>query len=196
MKGTITMAAILWGVSAMAAEAEPQTGTWAIRPIVEIESFAGQKHLSRGSFRALDEQVEGGVRATVSRRDSDPIALTVGYLESRASRRDAEYEIAAMTRETGLGLRTRIRSGHLEATASAGVAMLETRLAAAYALNTWEKEERGIGVWYGIGIRVPIGRRVTTGIEVRQTIGRDGTARANGFHVGGTLAVRLGRGRS
>lgn len=212
MKGATLVAVMMWGAAVMAAEpdaesvvvADGERPTWAgsLSPVVEVETFGGQKHLSRGSFRALDEQVEAGVRATVARRQDDVLRFTVGYLESRASRKDDGFEIGAITREAGAGLVARIEGRRAEATASAGVALLETQLAAAYALRTWESKERGLGLWYAVGVRIPVGTRVTAGIEMRQTIGgvygRNHSSRANGFHVGGTLGFRVGKagGRS
>lgn len=210
MKGAIVVAMTVVAMTAAAEEAQSTVAQgvdvrgdegagWmsSLRPVVEIEALAGQKHLSRGSFRALDEQQEVGLRATVARREEDVFGLTISHLESQASRQEEGFEIAARTRETGIGLRGRIQNGRFEATASAGVALLQTELAAAYAVRTWRAIERGPGLWYAIGVRAPVSSRVTSGVELRQTIGsvygRNHSSRANGFHVGATIGVRFGK---
>lgn len=209
MKGTIGAMAMFWALAASAAapaESVPQDGRTtseerplfglAIRPVVEVEAVGGRRELSEPAFRGLSQQSEVGVRLTVTRDADSRFGLATDYLESRASKHAEGYTLGAITRELGLGVRGKIDGGRVNAVAACGVALLRTELAATYAVRTWRIKEEGVGGWYSLGIRVPVTSRVTAGADVRHTIGvvsgRGHSSSVDGFHIAGSLGVRIG----
>lgn len=205
MKGTTAMAmAMMWGTAAWGSEIAPAAhqseGTWSFarRPAVEVEAIAGQKSLSRDEFRRLAVQSEAGVRVTVSRRPDATFGLAADWLEGRSARVGEGFAVTAATRELGLGVRARIEGSRVQAVAGAGVAYLNSDVVTTFTVNTRRVQQHGAGVWYSIGLRMPLSSRVTAGVDLRQTIGvlgAEGRSSRNGaFHVGGTLGVTFGAG--
>ena len=199
MLGTMAMVGMLLCGARDGGEGWRSGETRALPLRVEVVGFAGTVRLHRSRWAALVDQPEAGALVTVTHARRDSIGLAADVLLSRRRVEAPGYTFAGQTRELALGMRGRIGQGRLHAVAGGGVSLLQTEAAASWEWATKRSSTSAPGLWWGIGLRMPLTESLVAGVDLRQSIGMSLVDRraqhAGGFHAGASVGVRFGGAR-